>query len=55
MNINQRIAMIHADATRRVGRLASELVAAKSPDREAVLAEMEFCRWIGQACEDCFD
>ena len=44
---------IEAKATRRTGRLASELVRAQSKDKELILAELEFQRWLADTCGDC--
>ena len=44
---------IEAKATRRTGRLASELVPARSKDKELILAELEYQRWLADACGDC--
>ena len=46
---------IEAKATRRTGRLASELVRARSRDKELILAELEHQRWLADTCGDCLD
>ena len=46
---------IEAKAMRRTGRLASELVRARSRDKELVLAELEYQRWLADTCGDCLD
>ena len=51
----QLLRRIEAKATRRTGRLASELVRAQSKDREVVLAELEYQRWLADTCGDCLD
>ena len=45
--------IIKANAWQRVGRLAQQLVRAPSAQREVVLAEMEFERWLAETCEIC--
>jgi hypothetical protein len=45
--------VIEARATRRAGRLASELVYAESEDRESIHAELEFQKWLAESCRDC--
>ena len=46
---------IEAKAARRTGRLASELVRARSRDKELILAELEFQRWLADTCGDCLN
>jgi len=46
---------IEAEAACRIGRLASELVHARSRDKELILAELEFQRWLADTCSDCLD
>ncbi len=46
---------IEAKATRRTGRLTSELVRARSKDKELVLAELEYQRWLADTCGDCLN
>ena len=46
---------IEAKATCRTGRLASDLVRARSKDKELILAELEFQRWLAAACFDCLN
>ena len=45
--------IIEADAWQRVGRLAQQLVRVPSVQREVVLAEMEFNRWLAETCGVC--
>ena len=40
-------------AFRRVGELAAELVEAPSGEKEAILAELEFERWLAESCQVC--
>jgi hypothetical protein len=53
VNEDMIVKAIGMDAGRRVGRLAAEFVRAESGRKEAVLAELEFFRWLETACEDC--
>ncbi len=46
---------IETQATCRTGRLASDLVRARSEDKELILAELEFQRWLADACLDCLN
>ena len=45
--------VIEAQARHRVGRLAYRLIRAPSEQREVVLAEMEFDRWLAETCAIC--
>ena len=51
----QLIAVIEENASHRLGVLAGELVRAPSPDREVVLAEMEFQGCLVDVCRQCGD
>ena len=51
----QQLRRVEAKATGRTGRLAAELVQAQSKDRELILAEMEYQRWLAGTCGDCLD
>jgi hypothetical protein len=46
---------VRADARRNVGRLATRFARARSEEREAIMAEMAFERWLAEACEVCLD
>jgi len=52
---DQLIAVIEEKASHRLGVLAGELVRAPSPDKESVLAEMEFQDCLATACRQCGD
>ena len=55
-NVKKRLLLgIEAKATRRLGRRAAELVHARSEDKELILAELEFQRWLADTCGDCLD
>ena len=47
------LAVVEAKARRRTGQLACRLIRATSADRELVLAELEFERWLAESCRDC--
>ena len=51
----QLIAVIEEEASHRLGVLAGELVRAPSPDKEVVLAEMEFQGCLVDVCRQCGD
>ena len=53
MNDLERIGRIERRAWRRTGELAGELVRADSHDREEILAELDFERWIAECCGLC--
>ena len=52
---NALLRAIQARAVRRLGRLAGELVRAGSEDRELILADLEFQRFLAESCLDCHD
>lgn len=45
--------ILEVKAQRREGRLAHAFVRAASDDREMILAEMQFERWLADNCRDC--
>ena len=47
--------LIEAKARRRVLRLTYRLVRATWAQREDILAEMEFERWLAETCQLCLD
>ena len=50
---NVLLRAIEARAARRLGRLAGQLVRAESEDKELILADLEFQRWLAESCLDC--
>jgi hypothetical protein len=50
-----QIRAIKAQADRRRGALAADLVDAVQDDKEAILAEMDFDAWMANACADCLE
>lgn len=44
---------VEAEALCRIGRLAAKLVQDRSNDKELILAELEFQRWLADTCDDC--
>lgn len=55
MDRDMLIRAIGRDARQRIGVLAAELVRTESAGKEAVLAEIEFRRWMAEACQECFE
>lgn len=47
-----RLAEICACSRRRLGELAGEFARATGADRERLLAEIEFERWLAEECEE---
>jgi len=45
--------LIEERAWHKAGRLAGELVSVPSPERELILAELEFQRWLAESCAEC--
>ena len=54
-NKNALLRAIEGRAVRRLGRLAGELVRARSEDKELILADLEFQRFLAESCLDCRD
>ena len=53
MNIKDVILKrIQRQAWAEAGRLAGEFARAASEDKEAILAQLEFERWLASACQD---
>ena len=48
------IRAIERRANCRVGELAGQLARVVSEEREAVFDEMQFQRWLGEVCRNCF-
>ena len=44
---------IEAQACRRTGQLAGDLVRGQQEDKELVLAELDFQRWLAGSCAGC--
>lgn len=47
------IRVIERRAQRRLGQLSCRMVRADEADRENVLDEMQFQRWLAETCRDC--
>ena len=47
-----RLSEIGARARRRMGELAGQFARASGVDRERLLAEIEFERWLADGCEE---
>jgi len=47
------LAVMATRARRRTAQLAGDLARAESDDKELVLAELEFQRWLDESCRDC--
>ena len=52
-NKNALLWAIEVRAARRLGRLAGALVRAESEDKEPILADLEFQRWLAESCLYC--
>ena len=50
---DQMLRLIHKDAAEKMGAFATELVRAAPEKKEAILAGLEFERWLEQACHEC--
>ena len=49
------MAAIERCAIHRVGRLASEMIGARPQDKEAILAERDYCLWLAEICDECLE
>ena len=47
------IRRMEARSTQRIGELAAELVETPSAGKEAILAEMQYQRWLAESCQVC--
>ena len=47
------VEIIRRRSQRKVAHLAGELVRATSEDKEDILAEIQFNRWLADICQDC--
>ena len=47
------ISAVEERATRRIGKLAADLVCAESREKDLTLAEIEFQRFVAEACLSC--
>ena len=52
---DQLVAAIGAKARRRTGTLTGRLIRARAEDKELVLDEMVFNRWLAEACDECLE
>jgi hypothetical protein len=53
MNIKERmVRLIEADARDRVAELSGEFARAASQEKEGILAELEFERWLADCCPE---
>jgi hypothetical protein len=47
--------LIHQDSVRRVAAMANQYPHALPEEREAILAGLEFERWLAETCQECLD
>ena len=52
---DQIIRIIQTDAGARVASLATELVHSEPQEKEAILAGLEFEKWLEQCCRECLN
>ena len=50
---DQILRFVGHSAARKAAQLAGEFVHARPEDREAILAGLDFERWLEQACQQC--
>ena len=49
------VEIIRRKSQRKVAHLAGEFARAASEDKEEILAEIQFNRWIADCCDICLD
>ena len=52
---DQMVELIGRQAEQEVARLAGEFARAASEDKEAILAHIEFERWLAESCWLCLE
>ncbi len=52
---DQILCVIRNNAARRAAALAGQFVRAKPQDKEAILAGLDFERWLEQCCQEYLD
>ena len=52
---DQMVELIGRQAEQEVARLSGEFARAPSEDKEAILAHMEFERWLAESCWLCLE
>ena len=50
---DQILQFVRDNAARRAAKLAGEYVRARPEEREAILAGLDFERWLAEACQEC--
>ncbi len=53
MSNRERILIMEVRALTRLASLAGHLVESESEGKEAILAEMQFHRWVVESCQMC--
>ncbi|MFC1653099.1 hypothetical protein ACFL3F_05200 [Planctomycetota bacterium] len=52
---DQMIRLIQYDSEKQVAKLAGEFARAPSEEKEGILAELEFERWMADTCAFCLN
>ena len=47
------IRLIEQNAAKKVAELSNDFVKAKSGEKEAIVAGIEFERWLSESCREC--
>jgi len=50
---DQILQFVRDNAARQAAKLAGEYVRATAEEREAILAGLDFERWLEQSCQEC--
>jgi hypothetical protein len=52
---DQMVHLVHRHAAKNVAALAGELVHATPEEKEAILAGLDFERWLAETCQNCWN
>ena len=52
---DQMVRLVHKNAAEKMAAYANELVRAEPGEKEAILAGLDFERWLEQACQECLN
>jgi hypothetical protein len=52
---DQMLALVKADARRRLADLSNRYIQAQPSERETIQAAIEVERWLAQGCDDCLE
>jgi hypothetical protein len=50
---DRMVQLIQQDAAEKMAAFAAEMICGASEEKEAILAGLDFERWLEQACQEC--